>query len=103
MENMNEIAGTGFFYSRLGSGDIQFANMQNDEMLDLAPPDFAQSFGSQVQDEGARKEAAGILNELNRSKKMNLSLAEYVEPQGTEGEGMPQDQMAESVLGGLMA
>jgi hypothetical protein len=96
MENMSEIAGTGFFFSRNGDGSMAFARGMGEEMEELDPDTFAAAFGSSVEDQDARKQAQGILQELNSSKRMNLTLAPF-ENRATESQ-----QEMNSVLGGMM-
>lgn len=102
MEDMTEIAGTGFFFTRMGDGMISFARMgEGEEMEELDPEGFATAFGSEVQSEEARREASSILNELNRTRKMNLSLAPFDDSMNEDSRPVQQQQEMNSVLGGM--
>lgn len=78
LSQMNEIAGTGFFFSRLPSGDISFARTtEGSEPQELDISSFSETFGQEVQSEDARSEAQNILQEFNRSRRQNFTLAEF--------------------------
>lgn len=97
MNDMAEIAGTGFYFKRKPEGGIDFARLNGDQMEPLDPPAFAQTFGSQVQGQSARKQATSIIDELNRTRRAGLALAPF-------GENHVGDKMQENnaVLGALM-
>jgi hypothetical protein len=99
MENFMEIAGTGFFFSRKPDGAIDFARGAGEDMQPMDPDMFSRVFGSEVNNPDARKQAQGILTELNSSRRSNFSLA----PFSTEDNRAVQaNQEMNSVLGGMM-
>jgi len=102
MEDMTEISGTGFFFARMPDGGFSFARMVGEEKEELDPPMFAEQFGATVESEEARKQAAGILNEVNKSMRLSLSLAPFAAPGGDGPEQMGQEMNAGmgSFLGG---
>lgn len=83
MENMTEIAGTGFFFARLPDGSFSFSQGMGDGAQELDPPSFAQAFGATVDSQEARQQAANLLNEVNKRMNLSLSLA----PFGEQGDG----------------
>lgn len=87
LSQMNEIAGTGFFFSRLPSGEISFARMsEGSDPQSMDIDSFAQTFGQEVQSEDARIEAQNILQEFNKTRRQNFTLAEF------QPRDMQQDQ-----------
>jgi hypothetical protein len=98
---MKEIAGSGFFYSRLPDGDMQFARDMGGEPEELDTETFAQTFGSMVESEEARQEAQGILDEINRTRNSNFVLAEMAQ-QEQEMQQPPEMAQAQGAMGQLM-
>lgn len=94
-DNMNEIAGTGFFFGRNNDGSMSFARQMDEGMEPLDPDVFAAAFGSEVETEDARKQAQSILQEMNSSRRTNYALAPY------EGAAEAQQNM-NGMLGSMM-
>lgn len=102
MENMSEIAGTGFFFARLPNGEFKFMQGMEDDGIELSPQDFAESFGTSVENPDARKQAAGILDEFNKRSRMQVSLAPFQDMTEGAPEQATQEMNAQmgSFLGG---
>jgi hypothetical protein len=79
MDKYSEIANTGFFFSRLPDGGLQFGRRDGEggEMQPMEPEEFASSFGGSVESEELRQEAAKILEEYNRQYKTKFTLSEF--------------------------
>lgn len=101
MNGMSEIAGTGYFYKHSPDGAIKFGQMTGDELQELDPQSFAQAFGSQVQSQEARKEATNILDQLNRTRRMNLKLAPVTEDSPVEQGQQQNNSMLGAMMGGM--
>lgn len=107
LSQMNEIAGTGFFFSRLPSGEVSFARrMGEDNVEEMDPESFGRVFGSEVESPDAREQAQNILGELNASRKTGYTLA-GAEPQDMRREEQelrqtPQQAQTSGLLGQIM-
>lgn len=102
LDKMSEIAGTGFFYTRTPNGDTVFARMGNEgEPEDMDVESFALTFGESVQAEDARAEASGILEEINRQRRQNYTLAPFAEQEQELRQTGGQAEMA-GMLGQMM-
>ncbi len=105
LEQMTEIAGTGFFFMRDPSGEILFARDMGEEPMELDPAGFAEEFGMSVESPEARQQAQSVLDELNRTRQMSLMLADFGgQMEQMEGQ-MPQEDMmagAQGMLGQMM-
>jgi hypothetical protein len=99
MENMTEISSTGFFFSRNPDGSMSFARNLGEQMEEMDAETFSQVFGSEVEQEDARKQAAGIITEYNSSRRTNFSLAPF---QMQENRAVEKQQEMNSVLGSMM-
>lgn len=102
LDKMSEIAGTGFFYARSPNGETVFARMGNEgEPEDMDVESFALTFGETVQAEDARAEASGILEEINRQRRKNFTLAPFAEQEQELRQTGGQAEMA-GMLGQMM-
>lgn len=100
-----QISDTGFFFSRLPSGEIAFSRTEGDRSQKMKPDQFAQEFGSTVADEEARKQAQNLLQEHNQKYRTNFTLAPYQDEQTTDKNAAPKNedmQKNEAILGQMM-
>lgn len=104
LEQMKEIAGTGFFFTRDPSGEILFARDMGEMPMELDPEAFAEEFGMAVESPEARQEAQSVLDELNRTRQMNLMLADFGGVMEDQMMDQDQDMMAgaQGMLGQMM-
>lgn len=107
LSQMSEIAGTGFFFSRLPSGDVSFARKMGDnDIEEMDPATFGRIFGSEVESPDAREQAQNILGELNSSRKTGYALAgaepQDIKQQEQELRQTPQQAQTSGFLGQVM-